>query len=116
VFAKKLIFPFSKPAFLAYILLECLIDYKNGVLYYARQFHNEYMGKRNDSICCYIQDGGTVGFGQVELFSLDPVPLALIYPLNLNSVSLMQKAGDPCRPILQPYKEIDILSLFFHLC
>jgi len=43
--------------------------YKNGVLYYARQFCNEYTGKRNDSVCCYIQDGGMVGFGQMELFS-----------------------------------------------
>jgi len=38
--------------------------YKDGVLYYARQFRNEYTGKRNDTICCYIQDGGMIGFGQ----------------------------------------------------
>ena len=70
------------------------------------------MGKQNDIICCYIQDGGMIGIGPIELFSLDPVPLALIYSLNLNSVSLMQIASKPCRPILQPHKEIVIIFSF----
>jgi len=89
---------------------------KDGVLYYAAQFHNGYKGKRNDTICCYIEDGRVVRFGQIELFSLDPFPLALLYPFQFNSISLMQKAGNPCRPVLQPYREIDLLSSIFHLC
>ena len=44
--------------------------YKNGILYYASDHYKGWMGKRNDTVCSYIQGDGTVCFGQIEFFLL----------------------------------------------
>ena len=66
-------------------------------------------GKRNSTYSCYRADS-SIDFGQIEIFTMSPIPQALVrktVPLN---PTLMNKAGPPCRQRLAPYRQIDLLS------
>ena len=85
-----------------------------GVLYYANEYCKNTR-KRNNTVCSFIDSDNRLRFGQIELFSVDPVPSAFLYQYQLNS-TVMQEAGHSCRSLLEPYKEVDLLSCFIHLC
>ena len=51
--------------------------YKDGVIY------DNNSRKRNDTICTFMNRQGRLSFGQIELFSLDPVPSAFVYQFEL---------------------------------
>ena len=88
--------------------------YKDGILYYANEYCKD-SGKRNNTVCSFLDDDNRLCFGQIELFIVEPVSSALIYQYHLNS-TVMQEAGHSCRSVLEPYKEVDLLSCFIHLC
>ena len=88
--------------------------YKDGILYYANEYCKD-SGKQNNTVCSFLDDDSRLCFGQIELFIVEQVPSALIYQYQLNS-TVMQEAGHSCRSVLEPYKEVDLLSCFIHLC
>jgi len=89
--------------------------FKSGTLYYATKYSRGCTGKRNNTICAYTDDNSDLRFGLIEVFSLDPYPVALLYSFQTSTNSLMQIAGNCCRASLEPYKEVDLLSSFIIL-
>ena len=84
--------------------------YKNGELYYATEYLKGCTGKRNNSICAFTDRNGEVKFGQINVFILDTFPMVLLLPYKTSSESLMRMARHCCRTVLEPHKEVDMLS------
>jgi len=84
--------------------------YKNGVLYYGTEYSKACTGRKNNSICAYTNSIGEVSFGQINVFVLDPYPMALLHHYEISSKSLMQM--EVCRTVLEPHKEVDLLSSY----
>jgi len=87
--------------------------YKNGILYYATEYSKGCTWKRDNSICAFIgNNDGEIYFGRIDAFLLDPYPLALLHCYETSSESLMKISGHCCRAVLEPHKEVDLLSSF----
>ena len=87
--------------------------FKDGVLYYSTSYRRSLDCKRNNTICSFRKEASdSLSFGQIEVFSLDPKPAALLRKLEPLTTSLINQAGHPCRPSLSLYQEIDLLSSF----
>ena len=84
--------------------------YKAGITYYSTSYVKEREFKRENTICCFTDREGTICYGQINLFVFDPTPVALIKMYHIESVSMMQSAGNPCKPRLRIHKEADFLS------
>lgn len=87
--------------------------YVNGTLYHSKSYVRG-LGKRNDTVCSYMNSEGFIGFGEIELFVLDPAPTAIIRTYTQYEKSFIEQAGNPCRPVLQEYKDADILCCYVH--
>ena len=86
---------------------------KDRVLYHSISYPKSATGKRNNTHCCYRDEiNGTIHFGQIELFITSPTPYALVRRLQPSSISLINKAGHPCRTSLRNYQQIDLLSSY----
>ena len=86
---------------------------KDRVLYHSISYPKSATGKRNNTHCCYRDKiNGTIHFGQIELFITSPTPSALVRRLQPSSISLINKAGHPCRTSLRNYQQIDLLSSY----
>lgn len=86
--------------------------FKNGMLYYATEYSTGCTGKRDNSICAFADNEDEVSFGKIDAFLLDPYPLALVHCYEISSESLMKMGGHCCRAVLEPHKEVDLLSSF----
>ena len=83
--------------------------YKRGTIFYSSGYIKDRMYKRENTFFSFIEDGA-ICYGQIIMFLIDPSPVALIMRCNICDVSLKLSAGDPSKPILQTYKEVDLLS------
>lgn len=86
--------------------------FKDGILYYSTSYTKGSGGKRNNMICSFRGTDDTVHFGQIELFVKTPEPSALLREFRPLAVSLLEKAGPPCRTSLVVYQQVDLLSSF----
>ncbi len=69
-----------------------------------------YKGKRDSSICCYVENGEKK-YGTIQKYILAP-PIVLLKPFKKTSTSLLFSTGNPCRARLQRYADADLLSTF----
>lgn len=70
--------------------------------------------KCDNTFCIFIIDGN-ICYGQIEFFVASPEPQALVKVLNVNASSMMESSGNPCRPQLDVYKEVDYISTFIQI-
>ena len=85
--------------------------HKAGVTYYSTSYVNDQNFKRENTICSFTNGRDTIHhYGQIDLFVADPRPVALIKLYCIESISIMQSAGHPCRSKLCIHKETDFLS------
>ena len=63
---------------------------------------------------CHFNSNGQCKFGQIELFALTPDPVAIVKVFQSTETILLEKAGHPCRQVLEEYKHINLLSSFVH--
>lgn len=73
-------------------------------------YSSHYKGKRDSSICCYIEDGEKK-YGAVQKFILSPA-MILLKPFKKTSTTLLSSIGNPCRARLREYADADLLSTF----
>lgn len=61
-----------------------------------------------------FQVDDSVNFGLIDCFIAltEEGPTALIYKLQFESDSILQRAGHPCRDVLQQHKDINLLSTY----
>lgn len=85
--------------------------FHNGTIYHSASYFKG-QGKRNNQICYFSSEGRK--FGEIQFFTLNPNPAAVIKVFEPSGSTILQRAGNPCRPILEDYKEIDFLSTFVH--
>lgn len=67
---------------------------------------------RNDTVCIFKEDGA-IQFGLIDLFIAakpEEIPTALIYKMNCEGESILQRAGHPCRTELLEYQEANLLG------
>ena len=62
----------------------------------------------------HFSSNGQCKFGQIELFALTPDPVAIVKVFQSTETILLEKAGHPCRQVLEEYKHINLLSSFVH--
>lgn len=74
---------------------------------YAKGF-----GKRDSTICSFL-DGHQQKFGQIQCFCLNPQPIALVLEMKESPSTLLTRAGNPCREVLNEYKRINYLNIIF---
>ena len=87
--------------------------YKEGVIYHSSSYLRSGVCKRNDTYCRFYNfTNNSICFGQIELFTTTPTPHAFVRQLNPCGTSLINKAGHPCRPSLEPYQAVDLLSSY----
>lgn len=87
--------------------------FKDGVIYYSRNYTSSKCVKRENTYCCYRDaENEALYFGQIETFVTSPSPHALIRQLTFLQTTLINKAGHPCRACLTPYQEVDLLNSF----
>ena len=72
---------------------------------------NDHTSKRENTYCMFVTNG-SIGYGQIEFFIAKPVPQALVNVFNIDPISMMANSGNPCRPSLMVYKEVDYISMF----
>ncbi len=53
-------------------------------------------------------------FGQLQYFTLNPQPAAIIKIFEPTGATLLGRAGHSCRPALQIHKRLNCLSMFVH--
>ena len=82
---------------------------KDNIVYHSTGYAHCVDGKRNSTYCCY-QAGSSIDFGQIEIFTMSPIPQALVRKIIPLNPLLINKAGPPCRQRLAPYRQIDLLS------
>ena len=86
--------------------------YKEGVIYHSSSYLRSGVRKRDDTYCRFYNfNSNSICLGQIELFTTTP-PLAFVRQLSPCNTSLINKAGHPCRPALEPYQTADLLSLY----
>ena len=86
--------------------------FHNGTLYHSASYLKG-QGKRNDQVCHFTADE-RCQFGEIQLFVLTPLPVAIVKVFEHSDSTFLQQAGEPCRRILNEYKEIDFLDAFLH--
>ena len=86
--------------------------YKSGTIYYSTFYMNNRTSKRENTFCSFISDGN-IGYGQVQFFVSEPIPQVLVNVLNVDGSSMMSNSGNPCRPRLLVYKEVNFIGTFF---
>lgn len=67
---------------------------------------------RNDTVC-FIQQSSSLLCGEITVFVMKPVPVALINVLHPRELSIIHQAGNPAREALLQYKDIDFLEHYF---
>ena len=83
--------------------------FHNGTLYHSASYLKG-QGKRNDQVCHFTADERC----EIQLFVLTPLPVAIVKVFEHSDSTFLQQAGEPCRRILNEYKEIDFLDAFLH--
>ena len=82
--------------------------YIHNTILYPTLFSDE--GKRNSSVCCYEVDKRK-HYGVIHKFCFSP-PVALITPYHETNYSLLKRSGNPCRPNLRRYANVDLIGAF----
>ena len=85
--------------------------YKKNSMYYSTSYGKASDGKRDNTYCCYA-NGNEINFGCIELFALTPAPHVFIRKLQRAGKTLLNSGGNPCRPSLLQYKEVDLLDSY----
>lgn len=85
---------------------------QRGILYHSSRYKQAFLGKRDNIHCCYRTTTGKLCLGRIEFFSKTPRACAFIRELQPLPISLMGKAGHPCRRVLQQYQHADLLSSY----
>ena len=81
------------------------------MIYHSSSYLRLGVHKRDDTYCRFYNfNSNSICLGQIELFTTTP-PLAFARQLSPCNTSLINKAGHPCRPALEPYQTADLLSL-----
>ena len=81
--------------------------FKDGEIFHSAIYKDN--SHRNDTVCCF-QQHNSIYYGEIMLFVQKPVPVTLINVLHPMEESLTDKAGNPCREALIPYKDENILG------
>lgn len=88
--------------------------FKDGILYSSTTYAHGVSGKRDNTNCSYIDKStGNISFGKIEIFTTTPKACALLRKLHPSHRTMLQRAGHPCRSILQTYQQVDLLN--FHI-
>ena len=85
--------------------------HKDGVLYHSTSY-TKGCGKRDSTICSFIDKDKSVQFGQIQIFIKASKPIAFIHKFPRAKESLVMKAGHPCRCCLLPYVHADVLDKY----
>ncbi|SMN01058.1 hypothetical protein SPONN_2176 [uncultured Candidatus Thioglobus sp.] len=86
--------------------------FKDGILYYSTSFEKA-SSKRSNTNCCYKDRiTGCNCYGKIEIFTASPIITALVRKFNPVGQSLLIKAGNPCRPQLAVYQQMDLLGSY----
>ena len=85
---------------------------KNRSCYHSKAYTRSEKNKRNNTYCYYRNESGSYNFGVIEIFTYTPTQSALIRQLKQQHVSLLAMAGNPCRPSLAIYQEVDLLDAY----
>lgn len=85
--------------------------FKKGVVYYSTLYMKNRMSKRENTYCTFIIDNN-IGYGHIIFFVVKPVAKVLVNVINIDTSSLMETSGNPCRAQLVMYKDIDFISTF----
>ena len=83
--------------------------FKDGVLYHCTAYPQSE-GKRDNTMCAYYSRDRTC-YGQLILFVNHPQQCAVVRECRVSSETLMDKAGPPCREVLEVHKEVDLLHM-----
>ena len=89
----------------------CTRIFHQGTLYHSRRYAKG-LGKRDSTICSFME-GGLQKFGQIEFFPLIPEPMALVREMKSSPSTLLTRAGNPCRQVLDEYQRVDYLDSIF---
>ena len=54
-------------------------------------------------------------FGEIQQFINGQEPVAKVVVFELSRITLLKIAGNPCRDILKPYQQVDVLSRYIHV-
>ena len=93
---------------------ECFFRlFKDGEIFHSTSY-KESKSLRNDTVCCF-QRNDSLYYGEIILFVLKQVPIALVNVLHPKEESLIVRAGNPCREILMYYRDINFLENHFIL-
>lgn len=82
--------------------------YIKGTLYYSK-LYLQGQGKRDSTVCAFMNNRH-IQFGEIQTFLLTPEPVAIVRVFEQFPRSFLNQAGNPCRPILEQYSDVDILS------
>lgn len=85
--------------------------FKDGIIYYSKNYQSQG-GKRDNIHCQYQNESGEHCFGEIEVFTMTPIPSAFIRQLKPTSPSLVNRAGNPCRNSLMKYQSVDLLGSY----
>lgn len=85
----------------------------NGTIFHSKAYIRG-QGKRDSTVCSFEDSAGAICFGTIEQFILAPEPVAVVKVYRQYPQSYLEQAGNPCRPILQVYKNADILQQHIH--
>ena len=89
--------------------------YKNGIMY-ASALRSRDDLLRNNTVCIFEAEDNSIQFGLIELFiaaaTPEEIPTALMYKLNCQDDSILQRGGHPCRTALLEYQEANLLKNF----
>ena len=89
----------------------CSRMFHQGTLYHSTRYAKGF-GKRDSTICSFL-DGHQQKFGQIQCFCLNPQPIALVLEMKESPSTLLTRAGNPCREVLNEYKRINYLNIIF---
>ena len=89
-------------------ILKTAKTWYNILLHILHEWLNGHTSKQENTFCTLVTDD-TIGYGQIEFFIAKPVPQALVNVFN-DAICMMANSGNPSRPQLITYKEIDYVS------
>ena len=82
---------------------------KDGIVYHSTKYSRSLNCKRNNTYCKF-RHLDTVGFGQIELFTITPKVCVLVRKLKTRDRSIINLAGHPCRRSLISYQKSDLIN------
>ena len=87
--------------------------YINDKIFHTIHYRNSE-GKRRSCYCSYINTNGVEAYGEIQKFveCLSLGTIAFIRPFHGTDSSILKTSGNPCRPVLQQYSELSVISRF----